>query len=158
MTRVLLALLAAGAMGAQAGYLGDSRAQMPDKRHFTIAAVEPRGGVNVSQEPFPSEPLPAGGGYVVRQPDQSGRWEVSAYLWSPGQIVVREGEEVAIDFVGINGASHPTEIKGLDKTFTLKRGHVARVEFKAERAGVYPIICGTHQPSMRAEIVVLPRA
>ncbi len=158
MARIAFALVAAIAVGAQAGYLGVSRAQMAEKRFFTVAAVEPRGGVNVGQEPFPSASLPAGGGYVMRPPDQSGRWEVSAYLWSPGQIVVREGDDVVIDFVGINGASHPTEIKGLGKAFVLNRGNVVRVEFKAERAGVYPLVCATHQPSMRGEIVVLPKA
>lgn len=157
MRKIAGAFLVAAAIGGQIGYLGAARAQAGEKRFFTIAAVEPRGGVNVSQEPFPTEALPAGGGYVVRQPDQTGRWEVSAYLWTPGQIVVREGDEVTLEFVGINGAAHPTEIKGLGKSFTLKRGHAVRVDFKAEKPGVYPVICSTHQPSMRAEIVVLPR-
>jgi plastocyanin len=94
---------------------------------------------------------------VIRQPDQTGRWEVSAYLWSPSQIVVNQGDEVTLEFVGINGAAHPTGIQGLGKTFTLRRGQVTRVEFKADRPGVFPIVCGTHQPSMRGETVVLPR-
>jgi hypothetical protein len=144
-------------VGGQITYPGTSWAQVAEKRYFTIAAVEPRGGANVGQEPLPTEPLPPGAGYVMRQPDQAGRWEVSTYLWSPSQIVVHQGDEVTLDFVGINGASHPTEIKGLDKTFTLKRGHVVRVEFKADRPGTYPVICNTHMPSMRGEIVVLPR-
>ena len=46
----------------------------------------------------------------------------------------------------------------MGKAFALSRGQVVRVEFKAERAGVYPVICGAHQPSMRGEIVVLPKA
>jgi plastocyanin len=45
----------------------------------------------------------------------------------------------------------------LGKTFLLKRGHVVRIEFQADRPGVYPVICGTHVPSMRAEIVVQPK-
>jgi plastocyanin len=134
-----------------------ARSQTAEKRFFTIAAVEPRGGVTVDKEAFPTDPLPQGGGYVIRQPDQTGRWEVSAYLWSPSQIVVNQGDEVTLEFVGINGAAHPTEIQGLCKTFTLRRGQVTRVEFKADRPGVFPIVCGTHQPSMRGEIVVLPR-
>jgi hypothetical protein len=144
-------------IGGQPGYIGTSWAQVGEKRYFTIAAVEPRGGVNVGQEPFPTEALPPGEGYVIRQPDQSGRWEISVYLWSPSQIVVHQGDEVTLDFVGINGAFHPTEIKGLGKEFAVQRGHVVRVEFKAERAGVYPVICHTHVPTMRGEIVVLPR-
>ncbi|HYR29882.1 MAG TPA: hypothetical protein VEU30_15535, partial [Thermoanaerobaculia bacterium] len=64
---------------------------------------------------------------------------------------------VTLDFVGVNGAAHPTEIQGLGKTFTLQRGHVARVSFKADKPGVYPVICSTHAPSMRAEIVVVAK-
>ena len=158
MARVAFVLFAASIIGAQIGYLGASLAQVPERRYFTVLAVEPRGGANVSQEAFPTEPLPPGGGYVTRQPDQTGRWEVSAYVWSPGQIVVNQGDEVTLEFVGINGASHPTEIKGLGKAFTLKRGNAVRVEFKAEQPGVFPVLCNTHQPSMRAEIVVLPKA
>ena len=151
-------LLLHAAVAVQVGLMGAAGAQTAEKRFFTIAAVEPRGGATVEKEALPTDPLPTGGGYVMRQPDQTGRWEVSTYLWAPSQIVVNEGDEVVLDFVGINGASHPTEIKGLGKTFTLKRGQVTRVEFKAEKPGVYPVVCTTHTPSMRGEIVVLPRS
>ena len=151
-------LLFAFMIGGQLACAGAAQSQSGEKRFFTIAAVEPRGGASVDREPFPTEALPSGGGYVMRQPDQTGRWEGSAYLWSPGHIVVNQGDEVVLDFVGINGASHPTEIKGLGKTFTLKRGQVTRVEFKADKPGVYPVVCTTHAPSMRGEIVVLPRS
>ena len=59
--------------------------------------------------------------------------------------------------VGINGANHPTTIVGYDKTFVLKRGQVTKISFKADKAGVFPIECHTHTPSMRAELVVLLR-
>jgi plastocyanin len=158
MGKFLSVLLVATFLAAQGGYLGVSRAQMPNKRLFTIAAVEPRGGTNVAQEPFPVDPLPSGGGYVAKQPDQTGRWEVSVYVWMPSQLVVNQGDDVTIEFVGINGAAHPTDIRGIGKAFTLKRGQVVRIEFKADQPGIYPVICSTHQPSMRAEIIVLPRA
>jgi len=128
------------------------------ERFFTIAAVEPKGGVTVDKEPFPGAALPEGGGYIIKEPDGNGRWEVSAYVWAPAQIVVNQGDEVTLEFVGINGASHPTTIKGLDQSFELKRGTTNRVSFIAEEPGVFPIECATHQPSMRAEIVVLPRS
>ena len=130
---------------------------LAEKRFFTIAAVEPKGGVTTDKEPFPAEALPAGGGYVLNKPDSNNRWEVSAYLWMPGQITVTEGDEVTFEFVGINGASHPTTIKGFSKTFLLKRGATTRVSFVADKAGVFPIECATHRPSMTAEIIVLPR-
>ena len=66
MGRLAFALVVAAAIGGQAGYLGASRAQMGERRFFTVLAVEPRGGVNAAQEAFPTEALPAGGGYVVR--------------------------------------------------------------------------------------------
>jgi len=126
------------------------------QRTFTIAALEPRGGANVDQEPFPTEPLPAGPGYVLNKPDQTGRWEVVAYLLTPSQIIVNQDDDLTLEFIGINGKSHPITIAGYDKSFELKRGHVTKISFKADQAGVFPIECHTHTPSMRAELVVLP--
>lgn len=137
---------------------GTGFAQDGMKRFFTVIAVEPKGGAGIAEEPFPSDPLPAGAGYVIKKPDQTGRWEVSAYVWAPNQIFVNEGDDVTLQFVGINGASHPTEIKGLGKVFTVMRGQATTVSFKAERPGVYPIVCHTHHPSMTGEVVVLPRS
>ena len=34
---------------------------------------------------------------------------------------------------------------------------VPRVSFKADKPGVYPVICSTHAPSMRGEIVVVAK-
>ncbi len=130
---------------------------LAEKRFFAVAAVEPKGGVTVDKEPFPPEAMPGGGGYVLNKPDGNNRWEVSTYLWMPSQIIVNEGDEVTLEFIGINGASHPTTIKGFGKTFVLKRGTVTRVSFVADKVGVFPIECSTHRPSMTAEIIVLPR-
>ena len=74
---------------------------LAEKRSFTVAAIEPKGGVTVDKEPFPLEALPSGGGYVLNKPDGNNRWEVSTYLWTPGQIIVNEGDEVTLEFVGI---------------------------------------------------------
>lgn len=123
------------------------------KRFFTVTAVEPKGGTTIDKEPFPTTALD-GKGYVLKAPDQTGRWEVSAYVWQPNQIIIDEGDDVTLEFVGINGAEHPTEIVGYGKKLVLKRGHVVRVAFKADKAGVFPIICGHHGPSMIGELVV----
>jgi hypothetical protein len=58
--------------------------------------------------------------------------------------VVHQGDVESLEFVDINGAAHPTEIKGLDKAFTFKRGQVVKVEFTADKPGVYPVICSAH--------------
>lgn len=144
---VLAAALAASAL---------AHAQ-PAKRFFTVAAVELKGGATVDKEAFPAGNLPAGGGYVLKQPDASGRWEVSTYLWMPAQIIVNQGDEVTLEFVGINGASHPTTIKGYGRSFVVRRGHATRMTFIADTPGVFPIVCASHPPSMVGELVVLAK-
>jgi len=129
----------------------------PAKRFFTVAAVEFKGGVTVDKEAFPGVALPAGGGYVLKQPDANGRWEVSTYVWMPAQIVVNQGDEITLEFVGINGASHPTTIKGYGRSFVVKRGHTTRMTFTADKAGVFAIECASHPPSMAGELVVLAK-
>lgn len=146
----------AGALGALllTGLLHEAQAA---KRSFTIAAVEPKGGATVDKEPFPEKALPEGGGYVLRKPDQTGRWEVSTYVWLPSQIIVTQGDEVSLEFIGINGAEHPTTIVGYNKALHLKRGHTIKVEFTANKVGTFPIVCAHHKPSMVAELIVLPK-
>jgi plastocyanin len=128
---------------------------MGKQRFFAIAAVEPTGGTTTDKEPFPAKPLPTGPNYVLKQPDKTGRWEGSPSVWQPSQIFVNKGDEVTtLDFIGINGASHPTTVSRYGKSFILERGHVNRVTFVADKPSVFPIVCATHTPSMRAELVV----
>jgi plastocyanin len=129
-----------------------------EKRFFSVLAVEPKGGTTVDKESFPPDPLPSGGGYVISQPDEkTRRWEVSAYVWQPSQIIVNEGDEVTLEFVGINGATHPTSIAAFGQTFTVRRGQAHRVTFTADKAGIFGIVCGAHKPSMSGELVVMPK-
>lgn len=129
-----------------------------EKRFFTVLAVEPKGGATVDKEPFPASTLPQGGGYVLNQPDaKTSRWEVSAYVWQPSQIVVSEGDEVTLEFVGINGAAHPTTIAAFGQTFVVNRGQAHRITFTADKAGIFGILCSTHKPSMSGELVVMPK-
>lgn len=140
-----------------AGHVATTAARA-DKRTFTVLAIEPKGGTTVDKEPFPAAALPAGGGYVLSQPDEkTRRWEVSAYVWQPAQIVVNQGDEVTLEFVGINGAAHATTIAAFGQRFTLKRGEVNRVTFTADKAGIFGIVCSTHQPSMSGELIVMPK-
>ncbi len=126
-------------------------------RTIYMAAVEPKGGTAVAQEPFPSAALPTGGGYILRAPDSTGRWEVSTYQWQPSFIVVNQGENVTLEIVGINGAEHISSLPPYVNTFTVRRGQITRVSFAAERAGTFPILCVSHQPTMTGYLIVLPR-
>ncbi|HXF52528.1 MAG TPA: hypothetical protein VNK52_00245 [Hyphomicrobiaceae bacterium] len=67
------------------------------------------------------------------------------------------GDEVTLEFVGINGAAHPTSIAGLGLNFTVTRGQAHRVTFVAEKVGTFAITCATHQPSMVGELIVLAK-
>lgn len=132
------------------------QAQSPGRVVY-MAAVEMKGGAQQDKEPYPGGALPPGGGYVKTPPNASGRWEISAYQWSPGTIVVRQGEPVTLEIVGVNGDIHPSTIPGLVESFVIKRGEVARVTFTATAPGLYPIICTKHLPNMQGTLVVLPR-
>lgn len=127
------------------------------KRYIVVTAVEPKGGASVEREPFPATPLPEGGGYELKQPNDAGRWEVSVYVFDPRQIIVDEGDEVTLEFVGINGASHPITIAGYDKSFELKRGQSTPISFTADKPGTFPIVCAAHHPTMVAELIVAPK-
>lgn len=127
----------------------------PKHRTIYLAAVEAKGGANVAQEPFPSKAPVAGGGYILKKPDDKGRWEISSYRWDPGTMVVNEGDTVTLEIVGINGDEHPFTIEGYWLTGTVRRGEVTRMTFKADKAGIFKFICRKHAPSMQADFVVL---
>ena len=127
------------------------------KRHIVVTAVEPKGGANVEKEPFPATPLPEGGGYVMKKPNAEGRWEVAVYVFEPRQIFVDEGDEVTLEFVGINGSGHPVTIDAYGQTFELKRGHVHKVTFTADKPGRHSIVCSVHLPTMVSELIVAPK-
>ena len=135
---------------------GTSAAQAT--RTVYMAAVEPKGGTSASQEAFPNPSLlPAGGGYVLKAPDNTGRWEVSTYQWQQSFIVVNQGEQVTLEIIGINGAEHVSSLPPYSEKFTVKRGQLTKVIFTASRAGIFPIVCVSHQPSMTGALVVLPK-
>lgn len=148
---VLGAALLCGTVGSATGTAHAA------KRHIVVTAVEPKGGANVEKEAFPTAPLPEGGGYVMKKPDDKGRWEVAVYVFEPRQIFVDEGDEVTLEFVGINGANHPVTIEAYGQTFELKRGHVHRATFTADKPGRHSIICSAHLPTMMSELIVAPK-
>jgi len=131
-------------------------AQTPG-RVIYMAAVEMKGGTQKEKEPYPEAPLPPGAGYIKTPPNAAGRWEVSTYQWSPGTIVVKQGETVTLEIVGVNGDVHPSTIPGIVDSFTVKRGEVTRVTFTAAKPGLYSITCTKHVPSMQGTLVVLPK-
>lgn len=132
--------------------------QAADERVVYMSLIEPKGGVTVDKEPFPGTQMPKGGGYVLNPPNPQGRWEVSVYQFSPATVIVRQGERVTLEMVGINGAKHSVHIdKYVPNHAVVKRGEIGRVKFTADTPGIYKIHCEEHQPSMEGTLVVLPR-
>lgn len=133
--------------------------QAATERVVYMAAIEPKGGVTIDKEPFPVGDLPKGGGYVKKAPEPAtGRWEVSVYQWSPGTVVVRQGDRVTLEIIGINGAKHTGHIdKYHPNEFVVNRGEIVRVQFTADTPGLFKIHCKEHEPTMEGYLVVLPR-
>ncbi len=135
----------------------DSSLPEPMTRTIYMEAIEPKGSATVDKEAFPDASLPEGGGYGLKEPDASGKWEVETYTWSPEQFVVNQGDTVNLEIVGINGASHDATIERYADSFVVERGRLTSLSFVAESAGVFKIICNTHKPAMTGELVVLAR-
>ena len=133
-------------------------AEAAEERVFYMALIEPKGGVTVDKEPYPAGELPKGGGYVKTAPNSAGRWEVSAYQFSPATIVVKQGDRVTLEMVGINGAKHSVHVDKYRPDHVLvKRGEITRIQFTADTPGLFTIHCKEHEPGMQGSLVVLPR-
>ncbi len=129
-----------------------------EERVIYMTAIEPKGATTVDREPFPTTKLPQGAGYVRKSPDATGRWEISAYQWSPAIVVVQQGDRVTLEIIGINGASHAAHIDQYHpEHFVVKRGEITRIQFTADTPGTFKIHCQVHEPGMVGYLVVLPR-
>ena len=129
----------------------------PATRTIYWEVVEPKGSANIEKEPFPADPLPEGSGYVLKEPDEEGNWVVEVYAWKDSQIVVNQGDTVDLEIVGVNGERHPSYIEEYVDEFVVERGKLTSLNFVADKAGIFKIVCTVHQPTMTAELVVLPR-
>ena len=155
MIKKLFLFAAVGALTLAACGGQSAASAAPVERTIYMAAVEPKGGVTVDKEPFPSAALPEGGGYILKEPNADGRWEVETYRWDPGTMVVNQGDIVTLEIVGINGAEHPFTIEGYNLSGVVKRGEITRVTFTADKAGIFKLTCGAHLPTMQANLIVL---
>ncbi len=130
----------------------------PIERTIYVNLVEPKGSTNVEKEPFPTAVLPEGGGYELKPPDETGKWVVETYTFSPSVIVVNQGDTVNIKMLGINGASHKVSIENYVPEFEIHRGQLKDISFVADKAGTFQMSCDIHQPAMKGYLMVLPNA
>jgi plastocyanin len=78
--------------------------------------------------------------------------------FSPATIVVKQGDRVTLEMVGINGAKHSVHVdKYRPDHVMVKRGEITRIQFTADTPGLFTIHCKEHEPGMQGSLVVLPR-
>lgn len=109
------------------------------------------------EKPPVNSTIPTGGGFRITEPNNVGAWDFRSFTFSPDQIVVNQGDKVTLHFIGVQGAHHVVEVKGVD-TFELARGQIHTVSFTANSPGTITYICHVHLPNMVGQILVLPKA
>jgi plastocyanin len=136
---------------------GEVNDTSPINRTFYISTIRFDGTGNVTEEPFPNSTLPAGEGLALSPPDEEGDWSIRMYAFDPSQIVVYEGDQVTLNFLGVNADVHNITVNRYAEPFELHRGELKTVAFTADRAGTIDFNCQIHQPTMHGQIIVLPR-
>jgi len=108
-------------------------------------------------EAFPTADLPPGGGLQLTPPDAEGKWRMRAFMFHPQQVIVRAGDVVGLNFVGVQGPKHRIAVEGVEGVIELPRGEVRRVEVQATEPGTIRFASLDRQPSMVGDVIVLPR-
>ena len=154
---------AAAAVGAVFALSTGSEAQGAVKaRQIYMSAVEWKGSASVAKEPYPGNALPSGGGYESCAPgsqecDLKGdttKWAVETYRFDTAVVAACVGERVTLNIFGVNAAEHHISIPAFGKNFVVKRGVLSRTTFTVKRPGLYSILCLTHPPAHRADLLV----
>jgi nitrosocyanin len=79
-------------------------------------------------------------------------------IWVPGPVVVKKGDIVrikAINNVKSDPPVHGLAIEAYGIQALVNVGKPESIEFKADRAGIFPIICHLHPPHVGTQLVVL---
>jgi nitrosocyanin len=79
-------------------------------------------------------------------------------VWVPGPVVVQKGDTVriqALNNVKSDPPVHGLAIEAYGIQALVKMGKPEIIEFKADKAGIFPIICHLHPPHVGTQLVVL---
>lgn len=142
----------------------DQGAQGGTEQMFYIATLHldgktsTKGAGDHSPEPFPATAPKSSGGFIVKPPDPKGEWSVRAFAFHPSQVVVRQGDTVVLNFLGVQGSSHNIRVDGQPGQLALKRGEMKSVRFVADRPGTVRFVSVGREPTMQGSVLVLPRA
>lgn len=70
--------------------------------------------------------------------------KIESYQFSPSSVYAKKGQPVELRISGVSGQSHPFVIEGLDISGEIHKGKTTIVRFVPKDAGVYSIVCQTH--------------
>jgi plastocyanin len=138
------------------------------KQTFYVTAVEWKGTTSADKLPPPSiDPVTLSKGYGFKGPgafdtSKPQDWQVSTYVYTPGAMMVNQGDEVEVVAFVVNGDHHNTRVIAPDgamvgQPMDAQRGREYKFSFTASQAGVYRLVCDTHAPTMTANILALPK-
>lgn len=140
----------------------------PTTRQIQVTAFEIKGSTHASELAPPTvDPSGLSDGYGFKTvgvyEEDSDKWQVASYMWLPGEVTAFQGDTLNLNIFVLNGNKHEVWIEGPDGATVadereLNRGREYQISFRATMPGVYRLICNTHEPTMTAEIVVLPRS
>lgn len=162
----------------------DVASQPTMARDWFLTVIEPSGKQSTNKLAAPAvDPSTLSSGYVYKAPgyssDDPTLWEVQSYFYAPASLFARQGERVSLRIFALNGDNHVTRIlapngqevqfdfwiagennartdEGAGTTFNTQRGRVSVISFVASQVGTYTVLCGTHAPSMQAQMLVMP--
>ena len=78
-------------------------------------------------------------------------------LWLPGTITVKKGTKVTIKLINnVPSGQHGFSIPAFNVAEVVDKGETKTVEFTADKAGIFPIICQLHPAHVGGQVVVLP--
>ena len=164
------AVLLVAAVGSVCGDSGEDYAALippPTERVIEMTGFELKGSTRASELAPPEiNPEQLGNGYGFKDvgvyESDSDKWQVASYMWLPGEVTAFQGDTLDLNFFVLNGNKHDVWIEDPDgetvsQTTEMNRGREYQISLRVTKPGVYRLICGTHAPTMTAEIVVLPR-
>ncbi len=172
----LLAIAAGCTSGASEEDLDALRAEVqaldgaasidPADRLIEVTGFEIKGTTNTEDLAVPEvDPSTLSAGYGYKAPgfdeDNPTNWRVETYIWGPGNMTAFQGDKIDLHTFILNGNSHMVRVEGPDgstvvEDVEMNRGRTYNLKFDATQAAVYKLICLTHEPTMTADIVVLP--
>ena len=80
-------------------------------------------------------------------------------FWLPGTVVAKQGQTVRLTLINkvqSDPNQHGFSIPAFNVAEVVNRGETKTVTVKADKAGVFPIICQLHPAHVGGQLVVLP--